>query len=307
MMVNRIMNNDSKFIMAVMNHHHEVSRVPHTIGTLCKIKNCQSFVDGRSHIQVIGVKRVKLTNVQPVNDSFGLLSAEIEDYLDIGLEDDDGSGSDHKSSGIREGTDNVDTAGSAERVSSASPNRFNSRHSAATEPDGFWHFIAKLKVNIDENLNIQNREWLNNNEQKRDGLQSGDQPLESVVDERSDEELVAQIMDSVDQLAGHKRNGGNREVFYQRAGRPPDDSSQFAFWIAGTLPRWTYRSGASHVEVSQLQMQILESRAVSERLRLAQSLASLCVQCTEKRSKVQFWIIASIIGMAVLYELFNGS
>lgn len=304
-MVNRIMNSDSKFIMASTGHHHQVSQSPHPIGTLCKIKNCQSFVDGRSHIQVVGLKRVKLSNVKPENDSFGLLSAEIDDYLDVldqpsspSDECTELSESEHKSNEIRQRTDNI--SNEMDSVERPATNRFSPRYS---EPDGFWNFIAKLKVNIDENLNFQRREWLNNNETENDE----DSSMDSAVESLSEEELMEQIMDTVDHLAVQKRSGGNRELFYQRAGHPPSDISQFGFWIAGTLPRWTYQSGASHVEISQIQLRILMSRDSSERLRLAHSLAILCTKCSERRSKLQFWIIAGIIAIAVLYELFNGS
>eukprot|EP01083_Nonionella_stella_P206932 752199_1 len=45
-MVNRILNSDSKFIIAYMQYQHYTTQTPHSIGTLCQIKNCHSFLDG---------------------------------------------------------------------------------------------------------------------------------------------------------------------------------------------------------------------------------------------------------------------
>lgn len=58
---------------------------PHNtqIGTLCEIKKCRYLADGRSLIEAVGITRVKLHNINEVNNSYGLLCADCEIINDI--------------------------------------------------------------------------------------------------------------------------------------------------------------------------------------------------------------------------------
>ena len=64
--------------------------------------------------------------------------------------------------------------------------------------------------------------------------------------------------------------------------------------------------GNINQDLCKLQMDILRSRLVIQRLRKGKVLASFCIEHSRKRSRVQFYIIVTIVALAVLYEFFNG-
>lgn len=303
-MVNRILNSDSKFIIAYMNNHNISSNnYPHSIGTLCQIKNCTSFLDGRSHIKVIGLKRVKLTNIKLETDSFGLLSAEIDDYLDIDDEEKDNE------TLLTPQTLSSLSSSSASSVSStnhSNNNNTNDNNNDNNKFDSFLNFLDKLRTNMNENLNFQTRYWLaNGNNNGNNNDKDDDEKKELETRHLKESDMMDKLLLSVERFIEHEES--NKDAFYKRVGYPPKNIAKFSLWIAGVLPRRLSQSGGTNIEISQLQLQILVSRNVSHRLKLAQNLATLCIQCSQKRSKVQFWIIVCIIGLAILYELLNGS
>ena len=305
-MVTRIMNSDSKFIIACMTHpngnnnnnnnnnHNNNNMIPHSIGTLCQIKNCQSFFDGRSHIKVIGLKRVKLTNIKLESNSFGLLSAEIDDYLDIK----DNDNINHNNNNLLMINDDI-------KMEDNDNNENHNNNNNDNKFDSFLNFISKLRTNIDENLNFQRRKWLKNNEEKDEILLEEEEKKRTECVALAESDMMDKLLLSVDKFILQEES--NKELFYNRVGEPPKNISSYSLWVAGSLPRRLSQSHGINIEISQLQLQILVSRDVSERLQLAQNLATICIQCSQKRSKVQFWIIISIIGLAILYELLNGS
>ena len=304
-MVNRILNSDSKFIIAYMNHNISSNNYPHSIGTLCQIKNCTSFLDGRSHIKVIGLKRVKLTNIKLETDSFGLLSAEIDDYLDIDDEKKEREIS-LTSTLINDNNGNNDN-------NKFDNNKFDNNKFDNNKFDSFLNYLDKLRTNMNENLNFQTRKWLTNDNNNNNNNNNNDN---NYTEERKETEALKEsdMMDKLLLLVSRfiEQEESNKDIFYKRVGYPPKNISSFSLWIAGALPRKLSQSGGynssnTNIEIQQLQLQILVSRNVKERLELAHNLAILCIQCSQKRSKVQFWIIVCIIGLAILYELLNGS
>jgi len=94
--------------------------------------------------------------------------------------------------------------------------------------------------------------------------------------------------------------------FEDRVGHVPTNPADFSLWVAGALPMRLLNTGI-HQEIIQLQMQILTSRNVQKRLKLATYLTSNCIECAQRRSKVQFWIIVTIVAMALLFEFINGT
>ncbi|ETO36411.1 hypothetical protein RFI_00651, partial [Reticulomyxa filosa] len=99
--------------------------------------------------------------------------------------------------------------------------------------------------------------------------------------------------------------------FQNRVGNVPTNPAHFSLWVAGktflkycVLQNETL-SDITIIIIMLLQLQILTSRNVQERLKLATYLAATCIECAQRRSKVQFWIIVTIIVMALLFEFVN--
>jgi len=98
---------------------------------------------------------------------------------------------------------------------------------------------------------------------------------------------------------------GDMNRFQNRVGNVPTNPPDFSLWVAGALPMGLYNAGI-HQEIAQLQIQVLTSRNVQKRLKLATYIAATCIDCAQRRSKVQFWIIVTIIAIALFFEFVNG-
>ncbi|ETO24289.1 hypothetical protein RFI_12866 [Reticulomyxa filosa] len=160
------------------------------------------------------------------------------------------------------------------------------------------------KKNINPNEDEQERRIL---ERDVTGQDDNDWSLGGSVckDEALKEaQLMSALLKKVEKFVqNNEREDMNQ--FQNRVGNVPTNPADFSLWVAGALPMRLHNTGV-YQEIAQMQIQILSSRNIQKRLRLAMHLTATCIECAQKRSKVQFWIIVTIIAMALLFEFING-
>ena len=97
-----------------------------------------------------------------------------------------------------------------------------------------------------------------------------------------------------------------KNAFYNKFGVPPKNINDFTLWISGTVPIKLTESGNVNYGISNLQQNIYKSKNVYDRLEMGIKLVRLCIKTSEKRSKVQFWIIIVIMILVIIYEFIDG-
>ncbi len=89
-------------------------------------------------------------------------------------------------------------------------------------------------------------------------------------------QLMEKVVSQVAQFVKESSGDGSLTAFEHRVGATPTNPGDFSLWVAGALPARLHSDGI-HKEICQLQMQILRSRNVEERLKLCCMLATRCI------------------------------